>query len=61
VQIRVIADQDKTETFSERLIEFLEGEGMQIIECTPDYNDRYDASRKKFHITAIPGEAAHAG
>lgn len=58
IQIRVIADQDKTEEFSEKLTEFLEGEGMEVIECTPDFNDRYDESRRKFHVVAIPGDGS---
>ena len=55
IQIRVIADPDKTEAFAERLTSFLEKEGMQVIECTTDYPDRFDQDRRKFHVVAIPG------
>ena len=59
IQIRVIADHDKTEEFSKRLTSFLEGEGLQVIECTSDFVDRFDKERRKFHVVAIPGGKSH--
>ena len=59
IQIRVIADQDKTEAFSEKLTSFLEGEGLEVIECTSDFADRFDEERRKFHVVAIPGGERH--
>ena len=56
VQIRVIADKDQTEQLSQRLTAFLKTEGLEVIECTSDYNDRFDAERRKFHVVAIPRE-----
>jgi hypothetical protein len=60
LQIRVIADKDKTEEVSKKLITFLEGEAMEVVECTPDFADRFDDGRRKFHITAIPSKAKEA-
>ena len=54
VQIRVIADQDQTEDFSRKLCGFLKSNGMEVIDCTPDYRDYEDEGRKKFFVTAIP-------
>lgn len=61
LQIRVIVDQEKSEEISERLISFLEGQGMEVIQCTPDYVDRDDETRRKFHVVAIPGGNNHDG
>jgi len=59
LQIRVIADQDQTEKISQLLVDFLNKHDMEVIDCTPDFSDRYDESRKKFHIVAIPAGEKH--
>ena len=54
LQIRVIVDSDQSEEISKKFIDFLEDQQMRVVECSPDYLDRFDADRRKFHITAIP-------
>lgn len=58
IQIRVIADAGQTEGFATELTDFLEKTGMEVIECTTDYPDKFDDTRRKFHVVAIP---AHVG
>lgn len=54
IQIRVIADANQTEDFSRKLSGFLRSNGLDVIECSPDFDDRFDTGRKKFHVVAIP-------
>lgn len=54
VQIRVIADKEQTEQLSQKLTAFLKDQGLEVIECTSDFTDRFDAERRKFHVVAIP-------
>lgn len=59
VQIRVLSDAEHSEELSRDLVEFLKSRGMEVIDCTPDFVDRYDPTRRKFHIVAIPGGEKH--
>jgi hypothetical protein len=55
VQIRVITDKADAERLSQDMKSFLESRHMQVIDLTPDFPDRYDKTRVKFHVVAIPG------
>lgn len=57
VNICVIADQTDTEQLANDLSSFLVARDLSVIQCSPDYNDRFDPKRRKFHIVAIPQEA----
>lgn len=56
IQIRVAIDADNSESFSTDLRRWLEERGQKVVECTADYNDPVDPTRKKFFVTAIPQE-----
>jgi hypothetical protein len=49
-----MADPTDTDSLADGLATFLTDRGMTVIERTPDYGDRFDPDRRKFHITAIP-------
>jgi hypothetical protein len=53
----VNADKGTTEKLSNVLSDALRSIGLDIVQLTPDYDDRYEPKeRAKFHITAIPAE-----
>jgi len=54
VELRVIADDDKTESFSIKLAGFLKSNGYEVISRSSDSPDRNDPRRMKFFVTAIP-------
>lgn len=54
VQLRVIADEGDTERLAEVLHKALEEAEFSVITTTVDAEDRFDSTRRKFHIIAVP-------
>ena len=53
IQMRVTADKDRTEAFARQLSSYLQILGYDVIDTSPDYPDRFDAERRKFHMVAV--------
>jgi hypothetical protein len=57
VQVLVVADPGATEELSKAIKASLEALSLRVINCTNDYPDHFDPSRRKFHMLAIPAES----
>ncbi|PKN97974.1 MAG: hypothetical protein CVU42_13710 [Chloroflexi bacterium HGW-Chloroflexi-4] len=54
LELRIIADEDKTESFYTKLAGFLKSNGYEVISRSSDRPDTNDPRRMKFFVTAIP-------
>jgi len=54
IELRVIADEDKTESFSIKLAGFLKSNGYEVVSRSAGRPDRNDPSRMRFFVVAIP-------
>ncbi len=61
IQIRVSIDGGESDSFSTDLCNWLSSMGKKVIECTPDYSDKFDPARKKFFVTALPKTVCNPG
>ncbi|PKO03073.1 MAG: hypothetical protein CVU43_04640 [Chloroflexi bacterium HGW-Chloroflexi-5] len=61
VQMRVITDKESAESLSKKLKNFLNSNGMNVIDLTTDFPDKYDPDRVKFFVVAVPCGSAIEG
>lgn len=61
VQMRVITDKENAESISKKLKNFLNSNGMNVIDLTTDFPDKFDPDRVKFFVVAVPGGEAVKG
>ena len=54
LQIRVTADKQDTEDFSQKLGGFLKSSGYVVVSQSTDFQDKADQARAIFHTVAVP-------